>query len=225
MNFLNLFRKHEIDAWRDDYTLAAASVLNEVATDLIASFEDDIKAASWKDGLLGQKAFIARNVDLRIHEMARPLVDRIITRANEALARIVAHQAIWQYRPTDAPAGEEAFEGWQDVAVAAAPLAGGVATAVALPAMAVTTSAAFFGLVTTTVVSWPVVVGGGAVAAVGIVTGMINAGKIWDKTEVRLRRKVHDHVVATLLVGDRQPSVLEQLTDAFAATANEAKRR
>ncbi len=225
MNFLNLFGKHEIDAWRDDYTLAAASSLNEVAAGLIASFEEDLKAASWKDGLVGQNAFIARNVDPRIHEMARPLVDHIVARANEALARIVAHQAIWQYRPTDALEGESAFEGWQDVAVAAAPLAGGVATAVALPAMAVTTSAAFFGLVTTTVVSWPVVVGGGAVAAVGIGTGLINAGKIWDKTEARLRRKVHNHVVATLLVGDRQPSVLEQLTDALAATAKEAKRR
>lgn len=225
MNFLNLFGKHEIDVWRDDHTLVAASCLKEVAADLIASFEKDLKAASWKDGLIGQNAFIATNVNPRIHEMARPLVDYIVTRANEALARIVAHQAIWQYRPTVAPEGEAAFEGWQDVAVAAAPLAGGVATAVALPAMAVTTSAAFFGLVTTTAVSWPVVVGGGAVAAVGIGTGLINAGKIWDKTEARLRRKVQDHVVATLLVGDRQPSVLKQLTDAFATTAKEAKRR
>jgi hypothetical protein len=225
LNFLNLFGKHEIDAWRDDYTLMAASSLNEVTGNLIASFEDDLETATWKDGLIGQNAFLANRVNPRIHEVARPLVDHIVQRANEALARIVAHQAIWQYRPTDAPAGEGAFEGWQDVAVAAAPLAGGVATAVALPAMAVTTSAAFFGLVTTTVVSWPIVVGGGAVAAVGIGTGLINAGKIWDKTEARLRRKVHDHVVATLLVGEKQPSVLEQLTDAFAATAKEAKRR
>lgn len=225
MNFLNLFGKHEIDAWCDDYTLMAASSLNEIAADLIASLENDLKAASWKDGLIGQSAFIARNVNPRIHEIARPLVDHIIARANEALARIVAHQAIWQYRPTDAIEGEGAFEGWQDVAVAAAPLAGGIATVVALPAMAVTTSAAFFGLVTTTVVSWPVVVGGGAVAAVGIGTGLMNVGKIWDKTEARLRRKVRDHVVTTLLVGDRQPSALEQLTEALASTAKEAKRR
>jgi len=225
LNFLNLFGKHEIDAWRDDYTLLAASSLNEVAAELIASFEEDLKGASWKDGLVGQNAFIARNVNPRIHGRARPLVDHIVARANEALARIVAHQALWQYRPADPPEGDGAFEGWQDIAVVAAPLAGGVATAIALPAMAVTTSAAFFGLVTTTVVSWPVVVGGGTVAAVGIGTGLINAGKIWDKTEARLRRKVHDHVVATLLVGHRQPSVLEQLTDAFAVTAKEAKRR
>lgn len=224
MNFFHLFGNHEIDAWRDDYMLMAATSLNEIAGQLIVSFENDLKTASWKDGLIGQNAFIAR-VAPRIHEVARPLVDHIITRANEALVRIVEHQTIWQYRPTDAPESEHAFEGWQDVAVAAAPLASGVATVVALPTMAVTTSVAFFGLVTTTVVSWPIVVGGAAVAGVAIGTGLLNAGKIWDKTEARLRKRVHEFVVATLLVGSKQPSVLEQLVDAFAATAKEAKRR
>lgn len=83
MNFLNLFGKHEIDAWRDDYTLAAASILNEVAADLIASFEEDFKAASWKDGLVGQNAFIARSVNPRIHEMARPLIDHIVAEGGD----------------------------------------------------------------------------------------------------------------------------------------------
>lgn len=224
MNFLKLFGTHEIDAWRDNYTLLAASSLNEVAVDLIASFETDLAAASWKDGLVGQSAFVAKIVAPRIHELAGPLVEHIILRANEALARIVEHQAIWQYRPTDVPAAEGAFEGWKDIAVAAAPLASGVATVAALPTLAVTTSVGFFGLLTTTVVSWPVIVGGTAVAGVAIATGLLNAGKVWDKAEARLRKKVHERVVSTLLVGDKQQAVLEQLADAFAATAKEAKK-
>ena len=225
LNFLNLFVRHEIDVWRDDYTLMAASCLNDLAVDLIASFEDDLATASWKDGLVGQNAFIAKRVTPRIHERAGPLVEHIVQLANASLAGVVQHQAIWQYGPTDTPAGEGAFEGWKDVASAAVPLAGGVATAAALPTLAVTTTAAFFGLVTTTVVSWPVVVGGTALAGLAIATGVINTGKIWDKTEARLRNKVHDLVVATLLVGNKQSSVLEQLSDSFMATAKEAKRR
>ena len=220
-----MFGAHEIDAWRDDFTLLAAASLNGLAVDLIASFESDLATATWKDGLVGQSAFLAKAVTPRIHELAQPIVDQIIMRANESLARIVEHQAIWQYRPTDVPDSEGALEGWKDIAVAAAPLAGGVATAAAIPTFAVTTSVAFFGLITTTVVSWPVLVGGTAAAGLAIATGVLNAGKIWDKAEARLRKNIHEQVVATLLIGKKQPAILEQIAEAFAATAKEAKKR
>ena len=223
---MQLFGAHEIDAWRDDFTLLAAARLNGLAVDLIASFESDLATATWKDGLVGQSALLAKTVTPRIHEIAQPIVDQIIVRANEALASIVEYQAIWQYhRPTDVPGPEGALEGWKDIAVAAAPLAGGVATAAAIPTFAVTTSVAFFGLITTTVVSWPVLVGGTAAAGLAIATGVLNAGKIWDKAEARLRKKIHERVVATLLIGEKQPAILEQIAEAFASTAKEAKKR
>jgi hypothetical protein len=175
--------------------------------------------------LVGQSGFVSSRVTPRVQEVAGPVVDHIVNRANEALAQIVEHQAIWQYRPSGAGKAAEAFEDWTDLAAAAGPLVGGVAAAVPLPAMAVTTSTAVFRLVTTTVVSWPVVVGGGALADIAIATGLLNKGRIWDKTESRLRDKVRQHVVATLLLGSaKEPSILEQLEQTFADAAKQAKK-
>ena len=223
-NFLSLSGSHEVDNWRDDYTLAAAATLNDLAVELLGSCEDELKAATWTDGLIGQAGFIATRITPKIHETARPVVDHIIERANSSLARLVDQQATWSYAPACGTTENHASGGWQDVAVAAGPLAGGVAVAAALPAMAVTTSTAFFGLVTTTAISWPIVLGGGALAGVAIATGLVNTGQIWDKTEARLRSKVREHVVAVLLKGSsRHPSILEQLTKAFAAAAEKAR--
>ncbi|URD60772.1 hypothetical protein M8312_13495 [Sphingomonas sp. KRR8] len=224
-NLLNLFDNHEINAWRDDYTLAAAATLNQVAGDLIADFEKDLKQATWKEGLLAQSRFIAERVTPTVHAVARPIVDAFVDRANGALWRIVECHSTWQYEPMSGGEDHHADGGLADVALAAGPLAGGVAALAAVPAMAVTTSTAFFGLVTTTAISWPVVVGGGALAAVGIATGLLNTGKLWDKTEAPLRRKVREHVVSILLKGsEKHPAVLEQLIAVLEATAERAKK-
>lgn len=221
----NLFGNHEVDAWRDDYTLAAAATLNQVAGDLIADFESDLKNATWKDGLLGQSSFIAERVTPTVHAVARPVVDAFVNKANEALLSIVECQSTWQYEPMSGGEDHHAGGGMVNVALAAGPLAGGVATLAAVPLMAVTTSTAFFGLVTTTAISWPVVVGGGALATVGIATGLLNTGKLWDKTEARLRKKIREHVVSILLKGsEKQPAVLEQLSAVLEATAERAKK-
>ncbi|NJC05758.1 hypothetical protein GGQ97_001551 [Sphingomonas kaistensis] len=224
-SLLKLFGNHEIDAWRDEYTLVAAATLNRVAGDLLESFEEDLKEASWKDGLLRPGGFIAERVTPTVNAVARPVIEAFLKRANGALLEIVEHQTTWQYEPQSGGQDQHANDGWQDVAVAAGPLAGGVAVAAALPAMAVTTSTAVFGLVTTTAISWPVVVGGGAIAGIGIATGLLNAGKLWDKTEARLRKKIREHVVSILLRGtEKHPAVLEQLRDVLAKTAERAKR-
>jgi hypothetical protein len=224
MKLFNFVDRREIDEWRDQYTLAAAATLNGFAIDMLASFEDELKTASWTDGLLAQNSFVATRIAPRLQHEAAPVLEHIVAGANKALQRIVDHQAIWHYEPsiTDRP---EAFEGWEDVAVAVGPLAGGVVAAAALPAMAVTTSTVFFGLITTTAISWPVVVGGGALAAVGVATGAINTAKIWDKTEARLRRKVRDHVVSVLLAGRQgAPSILDELRRVLGEAAAKAKK-
>lgn len=224
LSFRRLFGFHEIDEWRDEHTLLAATILNQTAADLITGFEPEVASASWKDGLVGQSSFIATRIAPHVRRTTEPIVARIVEDANQALARIVAHQAVWHDRPAGAAAGDDSFEAWQDVAAAAAPLAGGVALAAALPAAAVTTSTAFFGLVTTTAISWPVVLGGGALVGLGLATGAINTAKIWDKTEARLRRKVCDHVVGTLIEGTpERPSILMQLSSTFDAAAERAK--
>lgn len=224
-NFLGLFGHREIDEWRDGYTLMAAATLNEAAGNLIASFEEDLKSLSLKETLLGQRNFIATRVSPRVREFAGPVIDHIVGRANEALAQIIEYQAIWKHQPISASVGDDGFEGWGDIAVAAGPLAGGVAVAAALPSMAVTTSTAFLGLVVTTTISWPVLIGGSAFAGIAIAGGVLNTARMRDRAKARLRRRVHDYVVAALLHGSpKEPSILQQLGEALSTAASQAKK-
>lgn len=224
-DFRKIFGWHEIDAWRDEQTLGAAAVLNQLAADLVHSFEDELKGASWRDGLIAPAAFITTHIAPQVRDATEPVVAKIIDRANGELQRIVAHQAVWNETARHLPETDESSAALTDVAWAAAPLAGGFAAAAAVPTMGVTTTTVFFGLMTTTAISWPVVIVGSAVAGAGIATGVLNTGRIWAKAEQRLRKRVHQHVVAVLLQGPiSQPAVLEQLAALFDRTATEAKK-
>ncbi len=222
--FNRIFLGHRIDDWASEYSLVAARTLNQVAADLIASAEQDVSNASLKDGLLAQSAFLQNSIAPKIREVAEPVAIEILNEANAALAAIVEEQAVWVRGPDYAEQPEAAFDGAKDIAAAAVPLAAGVATAASLPFAAVTTTTAWLGLVTTTTISWPVVLGGGALAGLGIATGLLNTAKIRDRTQARLRDRVRSFVVASLIGGDENsPSILQQLTAEFDHAAKRAK--
>jgi hypothetical protein len=225
LDFTRIFGRHEIDIWRDEQTLSAAVVLNQLAADLACDFEKELEGATWKDGLIAPSRFIATRVAPTVRQVSEPIIEKIIDRANRDLQRIVQHQAVWNETAGNATEVDETAAALHDVAFAAAPLAGGLAAAAAVPVMGITTTTAFFGLVTTTAISWPVVVVGGAVAGAGIATGVLNTSRIWAKAESRLRNRIHSHVVATLVQGrPNKPSILEQLSALFARTAVQAKK-
>ncbi|GEO02198.1 hypothetical protein NSE01_40300 [Novosphingobium sediminis] len=222
--FNRIFLGHRIDDWASEYSLVAARTLNQVAADLIASAEQDVSNASLKDGLLAQSAFLQNSIAPKVREVAEPVAIEILNEANAALAAIVEEQAVWVRCPDYAEQPEGAFDGAKDIAAAAVPLAAGVATAASLPFAAVTTTTAWLGLVTTTTISWPVVLGGGALAGLGIATGLLNTAKIRDRTQARLRDRVRSFVVASLIGGDENsPSILQQLTAEFDHAAKRAK--
>jgi hypothetical protein len=219
-----IFADHRFDEWASDQALIAARVLNQAAGDLILLAEQDLASAGWKDGLFDPNAFIRERIAPRIRDVAEPLALAIIEEANRSLQSLIDLQAIWTRRIEPAPLGSNNFEGAGDIAAAVVPLGTGAAAAAALPFAAVTTTSAMFGLVTTTAISWPIVLGGGALASLGLVTGVIETGKIWSKVEARLRRRSRDFIVAALLKGDAEhPSVLEQLTGEFQRVAATAK--
>jgi hypothetical protein len=222
--FNRIFLGHRIDDWASEYSLVAARTLNQVAVDLIASAEQDVSNASLKDGLLAQSAFLQNSIAPKVREVAEPVAIEILNEANAALAAIVEEQAVWVRCPDYAEQPEGAFDGAKDIAAAAVPLAAGFATAASLPFAAVTTTTAWLGLVTTTTISWPVVLGGGALAGLGIATGLLNTAKIRDRTQARLRDRVRSFVVASLIGGDENsPSILQQLTAEFDHAAKRAK--
>lgn len=222
--FNRIFLGHRIDDWASHCKLVAARTLNQVAADLIAASEEDIRAASLKDGMINPSAFIHERIAPRLQALAEPVAIEILSEANLALQQIVDEQAVWLRGPEHAEAPEGGFEGAKDVAFAAVPLATGVVAAASLPFVAVTTTTAWFGLVTTTVISWPIVVGGGAIAGLGIATGLLNTAKIRDRTRARLRDRVRRFVIAALIEGEaRAPSILQQLAGEFDRAAARAK--
>lgn len=222
-----LLARRDLDDWRDEQTLVAARVLNQAAADLIASFAETVKTATWKDGLIGQDAYIRRAVEPKVVEVVEPIARRLLEDANRALAELVDHSASWT-REAGVPAGAaNGFEGWEDVAVGVGPIVGGAAIAAAVPTLAVTTTGGLLGtgLFATTVVSWPVVVVGGAAAAVAVGTGIINSARLWDKTEAKLSRRISGHVQAMLLRGSPEhSSILDQLAARYAEAAENARR-
>lgn len=222
-----LLARRDLDDWRDEHTLVAARVLNQVAADLIAGFAETVKTATWKDGLIGQSGYIRRSVEPKVMEIAEPIAQRLVEEANRALAELVDHRASWTREAGASAAAADAFEGWQDVAVGVGPIVGGAAIAAAVPTLAITTTGGLLGtgLFATTVVSWPVVVVGGAAAAVAVGTGVINSARLWDKTEAKLARRISAHVEAMLLRGSADhPSILDQLAARYAEAADNARR-
>lgn len=222
--FQRIFADHRFDEWVSDQTMMAARILNQAAADIILQSEDELATASWKDGLINPNAFIVDRIAPRVRDVAEPVALMIIEEANRSLQTIVDVQAVWTRSIENAPLGDNTFEGVGDFAVAVVPLGAGAAAAAALPFAAVTTTTAFLGLVSTSAISWPVVLGGGALASLGIVTGVVEGSKIWSKVEVRLRKRIRDFVVATLIKGDAgHPAILEQLIAEFHGTATRAR--
>lgn len=222
--FLNIFGDHKVDEWASDHTLIAARTLNQVAADLILNAEKEIATAGWKDGLVGQNAFIKSRIAPLLREVAEPVAVLILEDANRALRQLVELQAVWTRSPEYSEGEPSVFDGATDVASAAIPLAVGAAAAVSTAATAVTTTTALFGLLAFSTISWPVVVIGGALAGGGIATGVFQGSKLWDKTEARLRQRVRRFIIASLIEGaEGMPSILQQLSADFSRVAIKAK--
>jgi hypothetical protein len=69
-----------------------------------------------------------------------------------------------------------------------------------------------------------VVVGGGALAGLGLATGVFNTAKIRDRTLTRLRKRVRRFIVASLIEGSEEsPAILQQIAAEFDRAAKRAR--
>lgn len=219
-----LFDKRAIDDWREEQVLRAAATLNQLAADVVSGFEKDIASATLRESLFSQQRFLADKVAPHVQSAADEVIKQLVAAANADLGKLAQHSAVWHDRPNGTLNEQAAFDGWQDIATAGGPLAAGAAVASTLPIIGVTTTTAFFGLVTTTAISWPVVVVGGSFVGVALVTGLFKGSQLRDKSDARLRRKIHAYVVATLIKGSAtSPAILEQLAQLYQDAATRAK--
>lgn len=226
----HLFGRSAVAQWLSDHTIVAARTLTQVAADLIRESDALVKEADWQSAILSPADFVTSTIAPMVRETSEPVAVAILEDANRDLARIAQHQAVWTRSPNQDAGKANDYGAFFDVATAAGPIAAGVATAAAIPMAAVSTvtsGIAWLGLgVTSTVISWPVVVGGGALAGLGIATGAFNGARLQDKIYSRLRTRAREYITASLLGGDEaNPSILIQLTTQFERVAEAARHQ
>ena len=223
MSIANFFLKRRLQSWRDDEFYAAALVLRQLAADLVDEASRQVAALPKLELLTQSGSFLSAKLAPLVREASEPVMLRLTEQANKHLSELLCFSAIWASAPTDDPSSNR-LDGWQEVALASAPLAGGVAAAASLPTIAVTTTASMFGLVTTTAISWPVVIGGGVVAGSLVATGIWNSAQLIDRLRLRLQRKATEQIIATLLTGRKSKALLEQYADILDQTVAQARR-
>lgn len=217
MRLARLFLSNRLREWRDEQFSNAALVLHQLAADLAEQADSQIDGLSRSELAFHQMKFLSRTLGPMVRSAAQPVMLRLVESANRNLEEIAARNAVWGEAQTDDSGSDAVFDGWRDVVLAAAPITGGIATAAALPVMAVTTTVSWFGLITTTAISWPVVVGGSALAGGLLAAGVWNTSQLADRLRRRLRSKAREQIRATLIAGKKSPAVLEQ----FAALLND----
>ncbi len=215
--------RRDIDAWRDRWQETALHVLTDSAASIGDALESELSGVDWRSALFRADSHMRNRVDPYIREVGEPVAHRIVEEANRELTQIVQHRAVWHASPTPSDPGG-AGAGW-DVVKAGAPLAAGSTLAVALPGMAVTTTSAWFGLVTVTAVSWPVVIGGATLAGTLALFGFHRLKQMPEGARHRLAQRIRARVSAVMLEGPvGNPSVLQRIAGALAEAAERAKR-
>lgn len=110
-----LFGNREIDAWRDDFSLLTAAVLNQAAAGLVVALDAEVGKAGWIDSLIGQSAFIATRVAPLVRTEIDPIAADIMANANAALAvsrtaRLPSHSSKPSHRHLRQIGGREWLE-------------------------------------------------------------------------------------------------------------------
>lgn len=222
MRFSDLFIRNRLREWREGEFYDAALVLRQLSVDLIERAEFAIDELPTRALFLQQGTFLSSVVQPMVREAAEPVLLHLTETANRKLSELASFSAVWGESPTDS-AAESGADGWQDFALAAVPIAGSVATAAAIPAAGITTTTAMFGLMTTTTISWPVVVTGGVVATGLLATGVWNTAQLADRLRQRLKKKAREQIWMMLIAGKKSKSLLEQYAAILEETASRAR--
>lgn len=116
---------------------------------------------------------------------------------------------------------ERPWDSLSDVASSLGRIFGGAAAASAVPAAAITTTAGFLGFGAATVVSWPVIVGGGAIAGTAVATGLIRTAKLKSRRADAFLARLNDRVARAVFSRDPEhSSLLSRVEAAIEATAS-----
>ncbi|MBY6014075.1 hypothetical protein KUV75_04060 [Qipengyuania gaetbuli] len=217
--------RRKVLEWRDEHSTAATLELNRLWLDVKPLVAEKLAAVSWRSALAEPNRYITREIDPFLAEQLAPKLEKLVSRAQQDLKAIARRH--FELNPSLAPnEGEENHLG-SAIAILSgiAPLAGGLAMGIALPSFAIVSGTTAFGLVATSTVSLPIVLGGVAAAGALLATGVVNTSKLHSYSAGRMMKRVEDHVRRSLLLADQSaspPSVLGQLINAYDAASEAA---
>lgn len=223
-----IISRREILEWRDRHLMAAPLAISRAWQDVSPTIDEKLAAITWRSALTEPELFIARVIDPVIAQAINAAAQQIIVDAQTELQVLIAHQMEVETTMSSTPVERDHLAGAADLIAGLAPLAGGVAAGAALPSLAVVSGTAFFGLVATSAISAPILLGGLLVAGAGIATGALQTAKIKDKRTARMRDRVQRHVGAAVLSIEPRSSnlsVLARLLAAINAAAEAALKR
>ena len=214
--------------WRDRHKLAATLTLARCWQDLKPSINERVEDIGWYDAAVSPSAFIEKEVDPLLVDSIGSAIERLIADAQDDLRQIGEHQLSVNATVAQVGAHINTFEDATEVLSGIAPLAGGLALGAALPSMAVVTGATAFGLVATSTVSVPILLGGLALAGGAVATGAVKTSQLRNYRSKSIRKRVESHVEQAILstslppTQNARPSVLLQIHQALDEAASKA---
>ncbi len=196
----------DILRWRDDNLEYIELETRRALNDLMVIIDDRLKDAHQ----FHLKRFDAKQARPLIAEMAESLASHCRKRAIETLEEIPGAQPIAseeKKRVSVRHPSVENLDATTDSILATAGLIGGAAAVPVTASMATVSAGGLAGLLGATVISWPVVLVGGAISAVLFAGGAFKGKSVAEKKEL-YRNKLYESLKAQFLTENKSLAVL-----------------
>jgi hypothetical protein len=191
--------RRRILEWRDECLFDAKISLTRVTLDLAPLIRETLEKASLVEIIGKPKSFCTERVDPLVEARLRPELARLEQMASEKLLAIRSAAAHFEQASFASRTEGNPWSNALDIGSVGAPVALGAGALLAAPAMAVGTTAAFFGFVTTSAISVPVLLGVLGVASVATATGLTRGLRLKDRAINRLHEKVLASMAASII--------------------------
>lgn len=216
----HLLAVRRIQDWRDAYLLRASLALSDGWAELRPRLVERIAAAPLRRLLLSPSSVIKAELLPTVTDRLQADARAVLRDADAELQRVGREDTLVPLFDMDG-GGDDVLTALTDTAGSIGAIFGGAAVASAIPTAGITTTAGFLGFGAATVVSWPVVIGGGAIAGVAVATGLLRTSKLKSRQADALMTRLDD--VVARAVFSRRPadkSLLVRVESAIEDTAS-----
>jgi hypothetical protein len=191
--------RRRILEWRDECLFDAKISLIRLTLDLAPLVREALEKATMVELIGKPRSFCTDKVDPLVDARLRPELARLEQTASEKLLAIRSAAAHFEQAAFASKAEGSPWSNVLDIGSVGAPVVLGAGALLAAPAMAVGTTAAFFGFMTTSAISVPVLLGVIGVASIATATGLTRGFRLKDRAINRLNEKVLASMAASII--------------------------